>query len=262
MKAWPMLAATALLVGPGNPAAAQSDQDGRTVYVSEAEQQERSALIDRARGAFDIGDWTEAARIYRQLIARAEQEDDDRIVYLLKDLANVYKAADRCDDAVPLYRRELALSEEQWDEDNDSAFDTRTSLAQCLSQIARYAEAEREYRHLLALVIDRVGEPSSGQHGERWDGTTAWVAFGFLTGLEQVLDAAGRRREIEPLYRDALARYTMRRGENDRCTLAVRHRLILALEANGRSEEAARLRAGQPSPQQCTIEETEAGFPG
>lgn len=95
-----------------------------------------------------------------------------RIIESLEELAEVYAATKKWDQAIPTMRKAVALDEKYYGKDRMAVVDTTTRLAQFLNQTKQYEEAERIYRAVLETHEKHLGPFFFSTSVDRF-----WVAY-------------------------------------------------------------------------------------
>jgi tetratricopeptide (TPR) repeat protein len=111
---------------------------------------------------------------------------------LMNELGVLLESKARYEDAEPLFRRALAISEKRYGPDHPSVAIYLNNFAGLLRDTNRLSEAEPMYRRALAI-------------GEKSDGPDHPNVATRLNNLAGLLRATNRLSEAEPMYRRALA---------------------------------------------------------
>ena len=162
---------------------------------SSGNQPDVKALVERAEKLQAEGKYGEAAAIWRQVLAIAEQAlgpNHPDVANSLNDLALLLKNQGQYAAAEPLYRRSLAIREKALLPDHPAVANSLNNLALLLSDQGQYAAAEPLYRRSLAISEKDLGQDHPG------------VATS-LNNLALLLSDQGQYAAAEPLYRRSLA---------------------------------------------------------
>lgn len=149
---------------------------------------------------------------------------------LRRELAGLRMSADDLAGAEKLYREALALLEDAPRGADAAIINLRTQLAGLCYRQSRLDEAADFYRSVLSLEVGTLGETHPDALG----------TMSILGGLEL---KRGKPAEAEALFRRQLTGVQKLHGAEKRETSSVLDNLADALEKQGRSAEAARLRA-------------------
>jgi len=149
------------------------------------------------KGTFDVRDWPRCERLlaHAQVCAGFVDEFDVSSVeaaQLLIRTGYYLHGRARFNEAEPLYRRAVAISEEVYKPDHPELATYLNNLAQLLKATNRLAEAEPLYRRALAIDEKALGPDHPN------------VAIR-LNNLATLLQDTNRLEEAESLYRRALA---------------------------------------------------------
>jgi tetratricopeptide (TPR) repeat protein len=74
------------------------------------------------------------------------------------DLAEIYRAANRCDTALTLYQRVFEIHSNTPGPANIEIARTRNNMGICFTALGRYAEAEKAYTEAIAISEQVLGE--------------------------------------------------------------------------------------------------------
>ena len=109
---------------------------------------------ERLMRSMSQGDYQQATEVARQAVQAAEQAYGPNhliVSDVVSNLAGVYSAREQDAQAEPLYRRVLAIREQQLPVSDIRLPQTLTHLAEICSRQGRYAEAETFSRRLLEI---------------------------------------------------------------------------------------------------------------
>jgi tetratricopeptide (TPR) repeat protein/nucleoside phosphorylase len=130
--------------------------------------------------------------------------------------------------AEPLYRRALAIREQQFGPEHPETASSLNNLASLYDAQGKYTEAEPLYRRALAIREQRLG-------------TTHADAAISLNNLALLYYVQGRYSEAEPLYRRALAICEQKWGATHPLTATSLDNLAMLYDAQGKYTEAESL---------------------
>ena len=154
---------------------------------------------DEAGLAFDERRYADAEKLLRRAVRQAESRasGEPSLATALNDLAEIYRAQAKYDDAVPLYRRAIDIVEKASGPHHASLARSLNSLALVYRAQGMYDEAEPLCRRALSILEktavsapDDPGDPSLAPS---------------VNNLLAVYLAQGRYREALPLFRRAVA---------------------------------------------------------
>lgn len=123
--------------------------------------------IDTALAHSSLGQWLmengqaeQAERLFNQVLTRFERKDADPqdLVAVQANLAYAIASQHRFEEAEPLYRQAIAVSEEVFGSDHPYTLTTRNNLAYALRNLDRLDEAEALYRQVHAGRARTLGE--------------------------------------------------------------------------------------------------------
>ncbi|TLD72294.1 tetratricopeptide repeat protein [Phragmitibacter flavus] len=137
-------------------------------------------------------------------------------------------AKGRYEEAVDVFRRELAAAEHDFGADSVESLKCRNNLANALNANGRSAEAEVEHRKVL-MVRERV---LGREHAE---------TLSSRSNLAVALHAQGKYMAAEIEYREVLTIRVRVRGVEDRDVLKTSFALALCVESQGRLGDALTL---------------------
>ena len=149
--------------------------------------------------AYQQGDYRQAERLL--VLARQEAEklgpEDPRLATTLNNLAQVYHAQGKYEEAEPLYQRSLAINEKALGKDHSVVAGDLNNLAQLYHDLGKYDEAEALYTRTLAIIDKGLAEGLLlPEH--------PYVA-GTLNHLAEMYRLQGKYAEAEPIYKRSLA---------------------------------------------------------
>jgi len=215
----PALIALALLVsGCG--------ETSLTSSVSPEVLRQRAAAF---RSAGKIDEATEALKQAITLQSKSSRDERSAAADLRRELASLRMSTDDLAGAERLYREALALLEE-WPRGSDSAIiNLRTQLAGLCYRQSRLDEAADFYRSVLSLEVASLGEGHPDPLG----------TMSILGGLEL---KRGKATEAEALFRRQLTGVQKLHGAEKRESASVLDNLAEAMDKQGQTAEATRLR--------------------
>jgi tRNA A-37 threonylcarbamoyl transferase component Bud32/tetratricopeptide (TPR) repeat protein len=138
-------------------AEALADDDRAIALVSPVlgRRSPRVGLMLNLRGALleDKGDADGAEATLHEALSILEETrgETSEVASVLQDLANLYKDLDRPGDAIPLYRRRLAILEKSFGPTNNRVAETLDMLGLSLAMTGHYDEGEAAARRSLAI---------------------------------------------------------------------------------------------------------------
>ena len=190
------------------------------------------ALRQKATACRAEGKPTEAADLLAQAVALQLTKTRDQrsaAADLRRELASLRMAADDLASAEKLYREALALLETAPRGADAAIINLRTQLAGLCYRQSRLDEAAALYRSVLTLEIDSLGEGHPDPLG----------TMSILGGLEL---KRGKPAEAEALFRRQLKGVQKLHGAEKRETTSVLDNLAEAMDKQGQTAEATRLR--------------------
>ncbi len=190
------------------------------------------ALRQRAALCRSEGKSGEASELLTAAIAKqptATPEDRAAAADLRRELASLRMSSDDLADAEKLYREALALLESTPRGSDAAVINLRTQLAGLSYRQSRLDEAAELYRKVLALEVVSLGEGHPDPLG----------TMSILGGLEL---KRGKLAEAEALFRRQLTGVQKLHGAEKRETTTVLDNLAEALDKQGQTAEATRLR--------------------
>ena len=173
-------------------------------------------------------DSLEAIRSAEQALAiTREQLGDNHLLTAtaLNNLAELYHAQGRYNEAKPLYQQALAITRKQLGDNHLLTATALNNLAALYHAQGRYTEAEPLFQQALAIRREQLGEKHFG---------TATA----LNNLAKLYHTQGRYIEAEPLYRQALAIRREQWAEHHPHTAISFNNLAALYHAQGRYTEA------------------------
>lgn len=188
----------------------------------------QQAASCRSQGKTDEAKALLAEALRRQPTATRDQRTAS--ADLRRELASLQVAGDDLVGAEKLYREALLLLEQPPRGADEAIINLRTQLAGLCYRQSRFEEAADFYRSVLSLEVSLLGETHPDPLG----------TMSILGGLEL---KRGKPAEAEALFRRQLTGVQKLHGAEKRETSSVLDNLADALERQGRSTEAARLRA-------------------
>ena len=201
---------------------------------AEAEQEWKRRVVLAVNAACpDVGDieqwpacqqWLPHALICADWIEQ-EQISNPDAARLLNQAGYYLDERARYREAEPLYKRALAIREQQMGAEHPDTARSLNNLAGLYRTQGKYGEAEPLYKRALAIREQQVG----GEHPD-----TARS----LNNLAGLYDTQGKYGEAEPLYKRALAIYEQRLGREHPDTVVILNNLAIFLNARERYVEA------------------------
>jgi CHAT domain-containing protein/tetratricopeptide (TPR) repeat protein len=189
-----LLAAAALVSAqPGYAVPARGAQ--ADVNQSSINESEVKAMVEQAEKLRSEGKYSEAATIWRQLLAISENAfgpDHPEVATSLSNLASLLSEQRQYASAESLCRRSLAIYEKALGADHPYVALSLNNLSQLLRQQGRFAAAEPIARRSLSMSVKDLGPDHPS------------VAIR-LNNLGLLLQDLGRHAEAEPLFRRSLA---------------------------------------------------------
>jgi tetratricopeptide (TPR) repeat protein len=187
---------------------------------------EMRTLSKAAEFAERSGDYQTALKYGQDYIEAAQRSGSDRdLATALNDQALNLHQTGRYDDAEPLYRQALEITERTLGPDHPDYATRLNNLAGLLQDTARYDAAEPLYRQALEIREKTLGLDHP-DYAIR------------LNNLAELLRVTGRYDAAEPLYRQALE-ITEKTLGPDHPAYAIRlNNLALLLQATGRYDAA------------------------
>ena len=177
----------------------------------------------------DVHFYTQARiRNLRSLLAQSEAElgpDHPDVATSLNNLAELYKATGRYDEAEPLYQRSFAILGKALDPEHPDVATSLNNLAGLLYATRRYGEAEPLLQRSLAIREKTLGPDHPA------------VATS-LNNLAELYKATDRYGEAEPLFQRSLALMEKAPGPDHPGVAASLNNLAALYVATGRFDEA------------------------
>jgi len=174
----------------------------------------------------EVGDSVRAEQMFLELLTlvrRSLGETDEKVAFVIQNLAALWQSQKRWAEAEAGYREVLALLESQGPGARSRRSGTLYSLGPVLEHLGRASEAERAYLDALLEISDDDSDPS-------------WLRHRFETGYGSFLLRTGRLVEAEL--------WTRRGVEGLECAFDPEH--PLAAKARGvLADIEARVRAAQ-----------------
>jgi CHAT domain-containing protein/Tfp pilus assembly protein PilF len=155
---------------------------------------EAIALFQRADKHQEAGEYAEAERLYRQVLAEAPRlwgEGSTNHAAVLNNLAALYRAMGRYAQAEPLNRRSLEISEAKLGKDHPAVARSLNNLAVLYRAMGRYAQAEPLNRRSLEILEAKLGKDHP-------------LVADSINNLANLYQDMGRYAQAEPLYRRSL----------------------------------------------------------
>ncbi|MGC1544155.1 MAG: tetratricopeptide repeat protein, partial [Candidatus Acidiferrales bacterium] len=118
-----------------------------------------ASLNDAGERAYERRQYAASENFLKGALQLAENfgHDDPRVATTLNDLALLYRAEGKLQDAEPLYRRSLAIREKKLGPSDPAVAVSLNNLAGLLAAENRYMEAEQKYRRALAIREKALG---------------------------------------------------------------------------------------------------------
>jgi tetratricopeptide (TPR) repeat protein len=144
---------------------------------------------------------------------------------VLHNLAYVYKAMGKYDQAEPLYQRDLAMTEKALGNDHPSVATTLNNLARLYESQGNNDQAERLYQRSLEIREKTLGN----DHPK--------VASS-LNNLATLYKSQGKYHQAEPLYQRSLEIWEKTRGKNHPSVATTLNNLALLYKSQGKYHQA------------------------
>jgi CHAT domain-containing protein/tetratricopeptide (TPR) repeat protein len=190
-----------------------------------------SALNDLARAQQALGQYGEAARMFKQVLATLQKNlppGDSRLAQPLANLATVYLLQANPREAEKLYKQALDISTKAQGGPNQSVALLFSNLADVYKAQARYEEAEAQYKRALDMA-------------EKTAGPNSLLVALILNNLTKVYEDQSRFKEVEEAGKRALAIREKALGPNHPDVAASVNNLAHLYERLGRYTEADKL---------------------
>jgi CHAT domain-containing protein/Tfp pilus assembly protein PilF len=187
-----------------------------------------SALNDLARANQALGNYADAARMFKQVVDALRKNlpaADPRTAQALANLATVHLLQGRNAEAEKLYKQALDTAAKALGPSNPTVAGLITNLGDVYKNQARYEEAEAQYKRALEMA-ERTGGPNDLQ-----------VAL-VLNNLTKVYEDQSRFGEVEAASKRALAIREQALGPNHPDVAASLNNLAHLYERLGRYAEA------------------------
>ena len=200
------------------------------VENAEALKKELASKQELANEMRDVGNETQAERIYEQILETRRQLQGDEhpdVATTLSDLGLALWSREAFAAAEPLLRTALDMRRKFLGNEHIDAAVSLFDLGMLLHDTQRYAEAEQVLREALAIRRKLLGDEN--MYTIR---TTAM--------LGQLLRDAGELNEAEALLRDTVEKSRVALGDGHRFVGSARYELGACLTALGRYDEAER----------------------
>jgi tetratricopeptide (TPR) repeat protein len=151
-----------------------------------------SKRIDQGTAAYYRQERQLAVKFYQQAIKRQEDTATTDLASSLNNLAVLYREMGRYEEAEPLYKRSLAISETQLGPDHPDTGISLNNLASLYESMGHYDAAEPLYERSLAISETQLGpdHPDTGTS---------------LNNLASLYESMGHYDAAEPLYKRSLA---------------------------------------------------------
>ena len=183
----------------------------------------RLRLVEALR---KLGLYEEALIEAQEVVALAEGFSDESLLdRAINDLAVTYVTLGRYNEAEPLHRRSLTITERIWGKDHPAYAVRLNNLATLLEMTGRYNEAETMYREAISIGVKTLGEGHPNY--------ATW-----LNNLAGLLESEARFSEAESLYREALEINREALGEEHPNYASELNNLAVLLERTNRYSEA------------------------
>jgi tetratricopeptide (TPR) repeat protein len=222
-------------------AAYQSGQlaEGRLDYAKAMRQYRKAVTLEEdkpdyllaagkmARTVADYGhaqEWLERLLKMRE----AEGKNDLTLAYAVHEVADVYYFQSKYEQAEPLYKRSLEISEKTLGKDHPSVATTLNNLAELYQAQGKYAEAEPLYKRSLEISEKTLGK----DHPD---------VAATLNNLAELYQAQGKYAEAAPLYKRSLEIYEKTLGKDHPDVATTLNNLAELYQAQGKYAEAAPL---------------------
>ena len=175
-----------------------------------------------------LGDRPAAEATLRTAVAEARllgATDDETLATAIAALGDELGAAERCNDAIPLYREALSIREHKVDGRSPAITSIEADLANCLDDEGNVTEAESMSRAVVATEREVLGEDHPSYANA-------------LQSLGTILLGAHKDAEAEQVLKQALAIYEKRDGASSQGVAAASNSLCV-LKLNMRDYEQA-----------------------
>jgi tetratricopeptide (TPR) repeat protein len=213
---WALEKALAIMektLGPKHPETVTARNDLAALYRAEGREQEAQRLVGTrvaqdtswqidtgiGRRAYQQGDYVEAEKRYKAVLAKTDEKADHIRAATLNALGSVYQAQGRYAEAEPLHKRALAISEKESGPEGLGVGVSLNHLGQLYGAQGRYAKAEPLFKRALAILEKQRQGP------ELLRPAVDLQRAQILSNLAGLYVAQGRYAEAEPLYELALA---------------------------------------------------------
>ncbi len=191
------------------------------------------ATMNLAGALEDAHDLPQAEKLYHQALERfrkAGGDDSPDVALVSYNLAICLHNQDRLKEAEPLYREALRIRRTVLPATHPELAETMASLGGVLREDSRPVEAEPLLRE--SLEIFQKSLPADHPNIAKSEGFLGKC----LVEMERYPDA-------EPLLRSALAKFQASSGDDGKWSQQMLKWLIMDLDGEGKSQEAAQLRA-------------------
>jgi CHAT domain-containing protein len=152
-------------------------------------------LYVQARNLSGLQEYENAELLFKRSEAIAEKVPDrnsqELAVEDLGNIAGVYEKTNRHDDAEPVLKRELAMSETVYGKNDRNTHDVLWTLKNLyMTRLARFAEAAEIDRRILGMHEQNYGANDPGYARLLNDLANVYIDWGHLTDAEQLLKQA------------------------------------------------------------------------
>lgn len=178
------------------------------------------------KSAFAKAEYTEAESSWSLALEESRKfgTEDPRLIRSLLDLARVYQVQDKLDEAEPLFKEAIEVTEKTAGSDNSKLAVILNNLGTLYSAQGKPIEQEEAYRRSLCISINAYG---------LFHETVATC----LNNMAELCRVQGRFQEAEPIYKYVLAIYEYLDPDSP-YVANVLHNLATLLCARGRYLEA------------------------
>ena len=177
--------------------------EGRVGYAKAMRQYKKAVMLDEdnpeylfkaGRMASTVADYKQAQEWLEHLlnIRKAKNKNGINFAYASHALANLYQRQGKYEEAEPLYKRSLAITEKALGKKHSAIANTLSNLALLYRQQGKYEKAEPLYKQSLAIKEKALGK----EHP---------LVATILNNLAELYDQQGKHKKAQPLYKRSLA---------------------------------------------------------
>jgi len=200
----------------------RDDIERGIVYVTGSEK--GNYLLDWGWVLHSLGDRTQGLALTEQALEIGEGQDQTLTLHAMNNIAGIYSATGRLQDALRLYEQALTLTREVGDRATEGT--TLNNLGRVYGTLGQKAKALDYYEQALALLRE-VGDRAT-------EGTT-------LNNLGRVCDALGQKPKALEYYEQALALTREVRDRATEATTLVNMAVLLYQEGQYRQKAIANM---------------------